>query len=197
VRKIVVNEFLTLDGVMQAPGGADEDRSGGFEYGGWQLSHHDDMVGTTVVEGMAEAGAFLLGRRTFEIFASYWPTAPAETQAVAVPLNTLPKYVASTSLREPLTWNNSTLISGDLAKGVRKLKQESGKDLHVIGSGNLVQTLIAEDLVDEYRLMVYPIVLGIGARLFREGIPRRPLALIESKITTTGIVIARYRPADK
>jgi dihydrofolate reductase len=195
MRKLVVNEFLTLDGVMQAPGGADEDRTGGFEHGGWQMSHADDVVGQTVIEGIAGAGGFLLGRRTFDIFAGYWPTAPAEEHAVAEPLNKLPKYVASRTLSEPLSWNNSTLIAGDVADGVRGLKQQSGKDLHVIGSGNLVQTLIGSDLVDEYRLMIYPIVLGSGARLFRDGVPRRPLELIESKVTTTGVVIATYRPA--
>jgi dihydrofolate reductase len=197
MRKLVVNEFLTLDGVMQAPGGADEDRSGGFEHGGWQQSYFDDIFAETVVEGMAEAGGFVLGRKTWEIFAAYWPTAPAEEQAVAEPLNTLPKYVASRTLREPLAWSNSTLISGDVTEGVRGLKQGSGKDLHVIGSGNLAQTLMENDLVDEYRLMFHPIVLGSGARLFREGVPRRPLTLIESKTSTTGVLIASYRPADK
>jgi dihydrofolate reductase len=196
MRKLVINEFLTLDGVMQAPGGAEEDRTGGFEHGGWQQSYGDDVFGKTVIEGMAEAGGFLLGRRTFEIFAAYWPTAPAEDRAFAEPLNTLPKYVASRTLHEPLAWSNSTLISGDVAEGVRRLKQESGKDLHVIGSGNLVQTLIANDLIDEYRLMIHPIVLGSGARLFREGNPRRPLTLIDSKTSTTGVVLATYRPAD-
>jgi len=197
MRKLIVSEFVTLDGVMQAPGGADEDRTGGFEYGGWQMSYHDDIFGEIVVEGIAGASGFLLGRRTWEIFAGYWPTAPAEEQAVAEPLNNLPKYVASRTLREPLEWNNSTLISGDLAEGVRALKQESGKHLLVIGSGNLVQTLIASDLVDEYRLMIHPLVLGSGARLFREGVTRRPLALIETKVSTTGVLIANYRPADK
>jgi len=197
MRKLIVSEFVTLDGVMQAPGGADEDRTGGFEYGGWQMSYHDDIFGEIVVEGIAGASGFLLGRRTWEIFAGYWPTAPAEEQAVAEPLNNLPKYVASRTLREPLEWNNSTLISGDLAEGVRALKQESGKHLLVIGSGNLVQTLIASDLVDEYRLMIHPLVLGSGARLFREGVTRRPLALIETKVSTTGVLIANYRPADR
>ena len=197
MRKLVVNEFLTLDGVMQAPGGTDEDRSGGFEHGGWQQPYFDDVFGKTVVEGMAEAGGFVLGRWTWEIFAAYWPTAPAEEQAVAEPLNALPKHVASRTLRDPLDWNNSRLIPGDLVDGVRRLKAESGKDLHVIGSGDLVQTLIRNDLIDEYRLMIHPILLGSGARLFREGNPRRPLALIESKTSTTGVLIATYRPADK
>jgi len=195
MRKLIVSEFLTLDGVLQAPGGADEDRSGGFEYGGWQHPYFDDLSAKTVIDGMNETGGFLLGRRTWEIFAAYWPTAPEEERAYGDPLNTLPKYVASRTLREPLEWNNSTLISGDVAAAVRDLKQQSGKDLQVIGSGNLVQTLIASDLVDEFRLMIHPLVLGSGARLFGDGVPRRPLELIESIVSTTGVLIARYRPA--
>jgi dihydrofolate reductase len=197
MRKLVVSEFLTLDGVMQAPGGADEDRTGGFEHGGWQLPYFDDSLGETVTDGLNESGGMLLGRRTWEIFAAYWPTAPEEDRAFADPMNAMPKYVASRTLREPLAWNNSKLISGDLAEGVRALKQEPGKDLLVIGSGNLVQTLIASDLVDEYRLMIYPILLGSGARVFREGVLRRPLVLIESKVSTNGVLMANYRPADK
>jgi dihydrofolate reductase len=196
MRNLVVNEFLTLDGVMQAPGGEDEDRSGGFEHGGWQQPHFDDVFATAVLEGMGEAGGFVLGRRTWEIFAAYWPTAPAEVQAFAEPLNTLPKYVASRTLREPLAWSNSTVISGDVAEGVRRLKDEPGKDLHVIGSGDLVQTLIRSDLVDEFRLMIHPVVLGTGTRLFRDGIPRRPLTLTDVKTSTTGVLITTYRPAE-
>lgn len=195
--KLVVNEFLTLDGVMQAPGAADEDRSGGFEHGGWQLSYFDDVFARAVVGGMAEAGGFVFGRKTWETFAAYWPTAPAEEQEVAEPLNNLPKYVASRTLREPLAWNNSTLIPGDVVEGVGQLKQQSGKDLHLIGSGDLAQTLIGNDLVDEYRLMIHPLVLGSGKRLFRDGNARRLLALVESTTSTTGVLIATYRPADK
>jgi dihydrofolate reductase len=197
MRKLVVNEFLTLDGVMQAPGAADEDLAGGFEHGGWQQPYFDDIFAETVTEGMAETGGFVLGRKTYEIFAAYWPTAPEEERGVADPLNTLPKHVASRTLREPLAWNNSSPIAGDIAEGVRTLKQQPGKDLHVIGSGNLVQTLIANDLIDEYRLMFHPVVLGSGARLFREGNPRRPLALIEAKTSTTGVLIVSYRSTDK
>jgi dihydrofolate reductase len=197
MRDLVVNEFLTLDGVMQAPGGQDEDRSGGFEHGGWQQPYFDDVFATTIDEGLAETGGFLLGRRTWEIFAAYWPTAPAEVQAVAEPLNTLPKYVATRTLREPLSWNNSSVIAGDVAEGVRQLKAEAGKDVHVFGSGDLVQTLIRNDLVDEYRLMIHPVVLGTGARLFRDGTPRRPLTLADVKPSTTGVLITTYRPAGK
>ena len=196
MRKVIVNEFMTLDGVVQAPGGADEDRDGGFKHGGWQMPYFDDVFGKAVVEGMAETGGFLLGRRTYEIFAAYWPTAPKEVQAIAVPLNDLPKYVASTTLTEPLEWQNSTLLVGDVADGVAALKRDSGKDIHVIGSGELVQTLMQHDLVDEYRLMIHPIVVGGGKRLFRDSGERKPLRLVDSKVTTTGVVIATYEPAD-
>lgn len=197
MRKLIVNEFLSLDGVMQAPGAPDEDRSGGFEHGGWQLAYFDDISGKTVVEGMSEAGGFLFGRKTYETFAAYWPTAPEEEQVVAEPLNHLPKFVASRTLREPLEWNNSTLLAGDLIEAVNTLKQQPGKDLTVIGSGDLVQTLIAHDLVDEFRLMIHPVVLGSGTRLFRSEGPKRPMTLVDSITTTTGVVIATYRPAEK
>lgn len=194
MRKLIVNEFLTLDGVMQAPGGEDEDRRGGFEHGGWQQPYFDEVFGGAIASGLAEAGGFVLGRTTWEIFAAYWPTAPAEVRTVADPLNTLPKYVASRTLSEPLGWANSTLIAGDLAEGVRRLKSESAKDLQLFGSGDLMQTLMGEDLIDEYRLMIHPVVLGSGARLFRDGNPRRPLALTDSKTSTTGVLITTYRP---
>jgi dihydrofolate reductase len=196
MRKLIVNEFLTLDGVMQAPGGKDEDQSGGFEHGGWQQPYFDDVFGEAIANGLAEAGGFLLGRRTWEIFAAYWPTAPIEERSVADPLNTLPKYVASRTLREPLAWSNSTLITGDLAEGVRRLKSEPGQDLQLFGSGDLMQTLMGDDLIDEYRLMVHPVVLGSGARLFRDGNPRRPLTLTDSKTSTTGVLMLTYRPAE-
>jgi dihydrofolate reductase len=196
MRKLIVNEFMTLDGVMQAPGGAEEDTSGGFKHGGWQMPYADDVFAKSVIEGMTEAGGFLLGRRTYEIFAAYWPNAPEEEQSVAVPLNDLPKYVASATLTEPLEWQNSTLLKGDVADAVAALKRESGKDIHVIGSGELVQTLMQHGLVDEYRLMIHPIVLGDGMRLFRDGGKRKPLRLVDSQITTTGVVIATYEPAE-
>jgi dihydrofolate reductase len=196
MRKLIVYEFLTLDGVMQAPGDKDEDRSGGFEHGGWQQPYFDEVFAEAVTTGLAEAGGFVLGRRTWEIFAAYWPTAPVEERSVADPLNTLPKYVASRTLSESLGWSNSTLIAGDLAEGVRRLKSESGKDLQLFGSGNLMQTLMRDDLIDEYRLMIHPVVLGSGARLFRDGNPRRPLALTDSKTSTTGVLIATYRPTE-
>ena len=196
MRKVIVNEFMTLDGVIQAPGRADEDRDGGFEHGGWQTPLLDDVAQNSIVEGMAEAGGFLLGRKTYEIFAGYWPTAPEEEAAVADPLNILPKYVASTTLTDPLAWQNSTVLRGDVAQAVAGLKGESGKDLHVIGSGELVQTLMHQDLVDEYRLMINPILVGGGKRLFRGDNDRKMLRLADCTISSTGVVIATYGTAD-
>ena len=195
MRKVIVNEFLTLDGVMQAPGGADEDRDGGFEHGGWQMQYLEDVAQESIVEGMADAGGFLLGRRTYEIFAGYWPTAPEEEAVVAGPLNSLPKYVASTTLTDPLEWQNSTVLEGDVAEAVTALKVEPGKDLHVIGSGELVQTLMHHDLVDEYRLMINPIVVGRGKHLFRDDGDYKQLRLVDSTISSMGVVIATYAPA--
>ncbi len=145
---------------------------------------------------MAASGGFLLGRRTYDTFAAYWPFQPKENP-FADPMNGLPKYVASTTLKEPLKWSNSTLIKGDTAEEVTKLKQQNGKDLIVIGSGDLVQTLMKNHLIDEYRLMVHPIVLGNGFRLFREGGPKTLLELIDTKITSTGVVILTYQPQRK
>ena len=194
MRKIIVSEFLTLDGVMQAPGGPDEDRSGGFNHGGLQMPYFDEISAEAIIEGLTEAGGFVLGRKTYEIFAAYWPTATAEVQAFAEPLNNLPKFVASKTMREPLAWNNSTLIAGDVAKEVAKLKRQSGNDLRVIGSGELVQTLMKHDLIDEYVLMVHPLVLGSGKRLFREGGSSANLKLIDIKTTGKGVVIVTYQP---
>ena len=196
MRKIVVSEFVTLDGVMQAPGGPDEDRRSGFEHGGWIRQYGDDVEGEVIRDGIAASGGFLLGRRTYEIFAAYWPFQPAANTFASM-MNSLPKYVASTTLKGPLKWNNSILIRGDVTQEVTKIKQESGKELLVIGSGNLVQTLMKHELVDEYRLMVHPIVLGSGMRLFKEGSPKTALKLINNKTTTTGIMILTYQPEGK
>ena len=163
MRKVVVNEFMSLDGVVQAPGAADEDTSGGFEHGGWHLRYFDDLSQQRVVEGIVEAGGFLLGRRTYEIFAAHWPNASEEEQVIAEPLNTKPKYVASTTLSDPLEWENSTVLQGDVAEAVAALKREQGGDLHVIGSTELVQVLFDADLVDELRLMIDPLVLGVAS----------------------------------
>ena len=195
MRRVIVDEFLTLDGVMQAPGAADEDRDGGFEHGGWQMPYLDDVAQKFIAEGIVGAGGFLLGRRTYEIFAGYWPTAPAEEAIVADPLNNLPKYVASTTMSEPLEWQNSTLLHGDVGEAVPALKQDAGRDLHVIGSGELVQTLMRRDLVDQYRFLINPVVLGGGKRLFREDGDRKSLRLVDSAVTNTGVMIATYEPA--
>jgi len=192
--KLIVSEFLTLDGVMQAPGSPDEDRSGGFDHGGWQRNYFDDTLGKAVMDLLGKTGGFLLGRKTYEIFAAHWPKQPAE-DPLAGTFNDLPKYVASTTLKEPLPWQNSTLIKGDVADGVARLKKEAGKDIQVIGSGTLVDTLAGHDLVDEYRLMIHPIVMGKGKRLFRgEGSPKK-LRLVDSKTTSTGVLILTYAPA--
>lgn len=196
MRKVIVSEFLTLDGVMQAPGDSDEDREGGFEHGGWQLPYFDDVAGAAVDEGFASAGGLLLGRKTYEIFAAYWPKQPADA-SFATTMNSLPKFVASRTLEEPLTWENSTLLQGDAAEEVARLKEGSGGDLLVIGSGDLAQTLMRHDLVDEYALMVHPLVLSSGKRLFGEGNPRTPLRLVDSKATGTGVLILTYQPAEK
>ena len=190
---LIVSEFLSLDGVMQAPGGPDEDRSGGFEHGGWQMPYNDEAAGSAITEGMAAAGGFLLGRRTYELFAAYWPSQP-DDDPIAATLNNLPKYVASTTLQEPLAWRNATLLQGEVAEAVAKLKQQPGKDLQVIGSGELAQTLMRHGLVDEYRLMLHPLVLGSGRRLFRDGNPRAALRLVDTRTTTTGVLMLTYRP---
>jgi dihydrofolate reductase len=193
MRKIIVSEFLTLDGVMQAPGSKEEDRSGGFDQGGWQLAYFDDALGNAVMGGLGETGGFLLGRRTYEIFAAHWPKQPAE-DPLAGTFNDMPKFVVSNTLKEPLAWQNSTLIRGDVAKELAKLKGGSGKDIQVIGSGQLVDTLARHDLVDEYRLMIHPIVMGSGKRLFRDEGSRTRLRLVNSKPTSTGVLIVTYVP---
>lgn len=191
--RIVVSEFLTLDGVMQAPGDPNEDRSGGFEHGGWQLAYFDEVFGNTLMEAFAASGGLLLGRTTYEIFAAHWPKQPAD-DPFAEMMNGLQKYVVSTTLTEPLAWQNSTLIKSDVAGEVAKLREGSGKEIQVIGSGELVQTLIQDDLVDAYRLMIHPLVLGTGKRLFRDGTPLTKVRLVDSKPTTTGVLILTYEP---
>ena len=191
--RIVVSEFLTLDGVMQAPGDPNEDRTGGFEHGGWQLAYFDGIFGSVIMDAFAATGGMLLGRRTYEIFAAHWPRQPPD-DPLAGTMNGLEKYVVSTTLTEPLAWQNSTLIKTDVAGEVGKLKEGSGKEIQVIGSGELVQTLMQHDLVDAYRLMVHPLVLGAGKRLFREGTTLTRLRLIETKPTSTGVLILTYEP---
>lgn len=193
MRKVIVAEGLSLDGVMQAPGDPDEDRSGGFAHGGWQMPYFDEVAGGRVAKSIAETEAFLFGRRTYEIMASYWPNAPAG-EMFADALNGLPKYVASTTLEEPLTWKGSTLLNGEVAESVAALKSEPGGNIAVLGSGQLVRTLIQHDLVDEYGLMIHPLLLGTGKRLFEEDGPRITLRLVDSVTTTTGVILATYLP---
>jgi dihydrofolate reductase len=192
MRKLIANEWMTLDGVVQAPSYADEDTSGGFEHGGWHARYFDEVSMRWVVENVAGAGGYLLGRGTYEMFAAHWPTAPEEQQVLAQPLNALPKYVASTTLTGPLEWRNSTLLHGDIAPAVTALKAQDGRDLHVIGSPGLVQTLLAHDLVDELQVMIDPLVVGGGKRLFRDDGALKRLRLVESRATSTGAIIATY-----
>jgi dihydrofolate reductase len=196
MRKVVADEWMSLDGVVQAPGNPEEDTTGGFQHGGWHLRYFDEMSQDWVVEYLTEAGGFLLGRRTYEILAGYWPHASEEEQAVARPLNAKPKYVVSTTLSDPLEWENSSILRGDAAEAVHELKQEDGDDLHVIGSARLVRTLIEHDLVDGFRLMIDPVLLGGGKRVFPDDGMLRSLRLVDSTVTTTGVVIATYVPAD-
>lgn len=189
--KVVVIEHVTLDGVMQAPGRADEDQRDGFEHGGWAHARVDEVMGRVMGEGMARGGALLFGRRTYEDFFSFWPT-QTDNPYTDVLDNTL-KYVASRSLKEPLPWRNSTLLHGDAAEAVAKLKE--GDDLGVLGSGQLVRSLMQRGLVDEFVLMTHPLVLGTGRRLFADGGAFAELRLTDTTTTTTGVVIAKYQPS--
>ena len=194
--KLIVQEWMTLDGVVQAPGAADEDPSGGFGHGGWSLPYFDEVAMKWAVENVATAGGYLLGRRTYEVFAAHWPTASEAEQPLAEPLNTKPKYVASTTLSEPLEWQHSTVLEGDVAGAVAALKQQDGGDLLVIGSPRLVQTLVGHDLVDEFRVMVDPLVVGGGKRLFGDDGTLRRLRLLDSQVTTTGAILATWAPGE-
>jgi len=193
MRKLTVINHVTLDGVMQAPGRPDEDRRGGFEHGGWSPPYGDAVMAEFMGKGMARGGALLLGRRTYEDFAAVWPN--QEGNPISKLLDERQKYVASTTLREPLPWVNSTLLQGDAAQSVASLKEQPGDDLAVLGSGELVWSLMRHDLVDEYVLTIHPLVLGTGRRLFADDDRRTALRLVESTPTTTGVIIAVYRPA--
>jgi dihydrofolate reductase len=190
--KLALHSFISLDGVVQAPGGPEEDREGGFEHGGWTFAYGDDAVGQAMVGWFADAEAFLLGRRTYEIFANYWPKITEPDHPIAAKLNALPKYVASTTL-EGLEWEHSTLL-GDVVTGVADLKEQPGKELQVHGSGRLAQTLIAHGLIDEYRLLTFPVRLGSGKRLFPEGDTGSSLRLTATSTTGAGVVISTYVP---
>jgi dihydrofolate reductase len=184
---------LTLDGVMQAPGRPDEDRRGGFEHGGWATPYADPDMGRAAGESMATTGGLLFGRRTYEDFYSVWPQ--RTDNPFTEVLNNSPKYVASKTLEEPLPWMNSTLLKGDAAVTVARLRKEEGKDLVVLGSGELVRSLMKSNLVDEYTLLIHPLILGSGSRMFTKDGSFVSLRLVDSKATTKGVIIARYRPA--
>ena len=195
MRKLVAGTFLTLDGVMQAPADPDEDTRGGFVHGGWARPYFDQVMAEQAGEGIAKGGAFLFGRRTYEHFASVWPHQPDDDMFAKV-LNERTKYVASRTLREPLEWRNSTLLKGDAADAVAELKRQEDKDLVILGSGELIRSLMAHDLIDEYRLLIHPLVLGSGRRLFTDDGTFSTLRLVDTTTTTTGVVIATYRPAE-
>jgi dihydrofolate reductase len=192
MRRIIANEWMTLDGIIQAPGLPDEDRDGGFEFGGWHMPYFDDESQAWVLRGIQAAGGFLLGRRTYEFFASYWPHASEGEQAVAEPLNSKPKWVASTSLAEPLAWNTSELLQGDVPKAVAELRDGTGDDIYLIGSSQLLHTLLEHDLVDGFYLMIDPLTLGRGKRLFGDHGPRVEFRLEDGHITSTGAILATY-----
>jgi dihydrofolate reductase len=192
VRKIIAHEWMTLDGVVQAPSYAGEDPAGGFAHGGWHTPYFDDLSQKWVVSGISAAGAFLFGRQTYQIFAAHWPHAADAERPLAEPLNTRPKYVASATLTQPLEWANSILLHGDAPGAVRALKHEDGPDLHLIGSAALARTLLGSDLIDEMRLMIDPLLLGAGKRFFPASGPPRQLRLSDSQVTTTGAILATY-----
>lgn len=192
--RVTLTTFLTLDGVMQAPGMPEEDETGRFDQGGWQVPYFDEATGALVAEWFAAADGFLLGRRTYQTFAAYWPQVTDENNPVAARLNGCPKYVASTTL-DSLEWGNSVLIKGDVAEKVAELKRQPGNELQVHGSGVLARTLMASDLIDEYRLWIYPVVLGHGKRLFEPGVTPKALRLIDTKPLGTGALIHVYQPA--
>ena len=192
MRRLIVTTFLTLDGVMQAPGGPEEDPSDGFAYGGWSVNYWDDVMARFQDQAMRGPFDLVLGRKTYDIFAAYWPTAPEE--AGGKPLNDATKYVASRG-RPQLEWSKSVLLEGDAAEAVAALKQTNGPELQVHGSGNLVQTLLRHNLVDLYRLWAFPLVLGSGKRLFSEGTIPAGLKLVDTTVSSTGVVIGTYEPA--
>jgi dihydrofolate reductase len=190
--RIVAVENVTLDGVMQAPGRADEDTRDGFAHGGWAVPYNDEVMARAMGERMATEGALLLGRRTYQDFHGYWPKQTDNPYTEV--LNRTRKYVASTTLIEPLPWENSLLLEGDAADAVANLKaNDAERNLAVLGSGDLLGSLMARDLVDEFLLLIHPLVLGVGRRLFPDGVAA-PLRLVDSVTTTTGVIIATYRP---
>lgn len=193
MRKIVVSTFLSLDGVMQAPGGPQEDPTGGFELGGWSVTYWDEMMGEVMAEATSKPFAMLLGRKTYEIMAAHWPHAGEEDGAPI--FNNATKYAVTNTLERPLDWQNSVLVKGDVVAELRRLKEQDGPDLQVSGSANLIQTLLKHDLVDEFMIWIFPVVLGSGKRLFGEGTVPAGLKLVDSKVSTTGVIMTRYERA--
>ena len=194
--ELTVTTFLSVDGVYQGPGGPDEDRSGGFDRGGWLVPHFDEATGTFMDLIFQRVDAFLLGRRTYDIFAASWPKATDPNDPIASRLNSLPKYVASTTLKDP-EWAHTTVLEGDLATAVRELKGRDGRELQVHGSGRLVQSLLDHDLVDRLNLLVFPVIVGAGRRLFPDSGIATGLALEESQTTGSGVTISVYRPVGR
>ncbi|MFD8980942.1 dihydrofolate reductase family protein [Streptomyces sp. NPDC059564] len=195
--KLTLTTFLTLDGVMQAPGGPEEDPDGGFAYGGWVAPFADEGMGEFITEVFDRAGAFLLGRRTYEIFAGYWPRHDDPADPIAGPLNRLPKYVASTTLKEP-SWAGTTVVDGEqLQSEVVRAKDATDGELQIHGSGQLAQWLLARDLVEELNLLVFPVFLGGGRRLFPTGGLPTAFELTASRITSSGIAAHTYRPTGR
>jgi dihydrofolate reductase len=191
--RLTLQTFLTIDGVMQAPGGPDEDPEGGFDHGGWSFPYGDEDFGKTMTRWFDNVDAFLLGRRTYEIFSSYWPKVTDPDNPIATSLNSLPKYVASRTLQS-VEWEGASLLQGDVVERVRELKERPGNELQVHGSGDLAQALIEHDLVDEYRLLFFPVHLGSGRKLFRDGLRAGALRLTSTTSTTSGVVVATYEP---
>jgi len=195
MRKIIVLSFITLDGVVQAPGGPEEDPTGGFKYGGWTVGYWDDLLSEVMMKQMAERFDLLLGRKTYEIFAAYWPYVKSD-DPIADKLNSAKKYVASKTLQK-LDWNNSTLVNGSIVQEIKKLKEQNGPELQVHGSGNLVQTLLKHDLIDEFRLKTFPVTIGTGKRLFGEGTIPAGFKLVDCRASSTGVIVATYERAGR
>ncbi len=194
MRKLIVLSFISLDGVMQAPGDPEEDPTGGFKHGGWVFGYSDDVLPKVMVKQMSKPFDLLLGRKTYEIFAAYWPYANTSENPLAARINNAKKYVASKTLTR-LDWNNSELIKGDAWNEIEKIKEQDGPEIQVHGSGNLIQMLLKQDLVDELWLKVFPITLGVGKRLFAEGTIPAGFKLLESEISPSGVIIASYERA--
>lgn len=194
MRKLVLTTFVSVDGVMQSPGAPDEDRGGGFALGGWLVPYVEASTAAFAVEWIQQAGGLLLGRRSYEILASHWPHVTDPNDVLAQHLNTLPKYVVSTTLSDP-AWGPATVIAGDLGTEIARIKADGDGELQVHGSRRLARSLIAQGLVDEYRLWVFPVLLGVGERLFGDGLPSAGLRLVASRTSESGVVVHTYQPA--